>query len=111
MYLQDFVSLKIGHAKTLKLIISELSFWRCELLKNYGRFNRMKKKPGIKNCQEKAKRSKITNKSIWKRLEQMLLSEHREEQEKWCGLMLLQGLFQQVLDTNEDKLSVKGQFC
>ena len=37
MYLQDFVSLKIGHKETLTLIIFELSFWRCELLKNYGR--------------------------------------------------------------------------
>ncbi len=42
MHLQDFVSLKIGQAETLTLIISELSFWRYKLLKNYGRWDVIK---------------------------------------------------------------------
>jgi hypothetical protein len=37
MCLEDFACLEIGCVESLTLFISELSFWRCELLKNDGR--------------------------------------------------------------------------
>ena len=48
MVFQELCSLEMGGAETLTVFISELSFWGCELLKNYGaaavRCMQMKKK-------------------------------------------------------------------
>jgi hypothetical protein len=37
MCLEDFACLEIGCVESLMLFIFEISFWRCELLKNDGR--------------------------------------------------------------------------
>ncbi len=43
MCLEDFACLEIEFVESLTLFISELSFWRCELLKNDGSIKSRKK--------------------------------------------------------------------